>query len=626
MPYIDFLFDITVLLGIIIVFFKIFYKKIEYDDFNLFILIFVFSYIITIIINGFILNDIKVFIYLLFSFYLFYNKVDFLTFKKTNNLILLFSFIIGVLSIILLIFRISLVFHLPITTDLGIMGIHPNHSLYGFIGNSNRMCWIAILGITTSLLTIKSQKFILFSKINIALQFILIVFSNSRGGFIGIISFILIYIFLKTYKRYGIKKSLGITLLSLIVTLVSFWGVKEIENLFFGEINANIKYEFYLKDFDIINNVYAADNERSKEELSRTSTARLEAYGAGLSIFKDHPFFGVGKENIKNQVEKYLPNDSLLKSYNATSNLHSVYITTLAASGLFGFIPMICLFSMTFYLILKKVKYLSDETIIITSVIISFLTINLFETEILYTRTFSCFIFWMFLGILHKNLSDDGNNAFFKFLINLLAPFYKHISLCIFRYKWSVLNQHNHTYVNNIFDLKKVEIGKYTYGNLNIYTFGNADEFLHIGNYCSIANNVQFLLSGEHYYKNLSTYPFKTHILCAEEEAVCKGKINIRDDVWIGNNVIILSGVTIGQGAIIGAGTVVTTDVPPYAIFTNKGIIKYRFSKDIIKILVKINFNQISDKIIREKSQYLYKKIETVEDAEYLLHNLSDEE
>ena len=40
----------------------------------------------------------------------------------------------------------------------------------------------------------------------------------------------------------------------------------------------------------------------------------------------------------------------------------------------------------------------------------------------------------------------------------------------------------------------------------------------------------------------------------------------IHDDVWIGLNVVVLQGVTIGQGSIIGAGSVVTRDVPPFSI------------------------------------------------------------
>lgn len=66
----------------------------------------------------------------------------------------------------------------------------------------------------------------------------------------------------------------------------------------------------------------------------------------------------------------------------------------------------------------------------------------------------------------------------------------------------------------------------------------------------------------------------------------------IGNDVWIGFEAVILSGVTIGDGAIIGTRAVVTKDVPPYTIVG--GIpakpIKKRFSEDVISKLLKIQW------------------------------------
>ena len=54
--------------------------------------------------------------------------------------------------------------------------------------------------------------------------------------------------------------------------------------------------------------------------------------------------------------------------------------------------------------------------------------------------------------------------------------------------------------------------------------------------------------------------------------------IIIGEDVWLGAKSIVLPGVTVGNGAIIGAGSVVTKDVPPYAIVGGNPakLIKYR--------------------------------------------------
>ncbi len=58
----------------------------------------------------------------------------------------------------------------------------------------------------------------------------------------------------------------------------------------------------------------------------------------------------------------------------------------------------------------------------------------------------------------------------------------------------------------------------------------------------------------------------------------------IGNDVWIGHGAFIKPGVTIGDGAIVGAQSVVTRDVPPYAIVAGSPAIvrRYRFSKAII--------------------------------------------
>lgn len=76
----------------------------------------------------------------------------------------------------------------------------------------------------------------------------------------------------------------------------------------------------------------------------------------------------------------------------------------------------------------------------------------------------------------------------------------------------------------------------------------------------------------------------------------------IKDDVWIGAQATIMSGVTIGQGAVIGAKALVTKDVPPYAIVGGvpAKVIKYRFEKEIIDELLKIDFSKFDYKVIKE--------------------------
>lgn len=142
-------------------------------------------------------------------------------------------------------------------------------------------------------------------------------------------------------------------------------------------------------------------------------------------------------------------------------------------------------------------------------------------------------------------------------------------------------------------------MGEMSYGALNVFSWGCPTEQLTIGNYVSIAPGVKFILGGEHRYNTFSTYPFKVMLMGEKREDCSKGPIIVDDDVWIGMDAMILSGVRIGRGAIVGARAIVAKDIPPYAIVVGNPakIVKYRFSKEIIKLVNDVGFKGLKDKI-----------------------------
>lgn len=178
--------------------------------------------------------------------------------------------------------------------------------------------------------------------------------------------------------------------------------------------------------------------------------------------------------------------------------------------------------------------------------------------------------------------------------------------LCKFKASWRKHNKENKTVASNIFPMDKVCVGKNTYGDLRVLSFGGGREGLVIGSYCSIAGDVTFLLGGEHALDTCSTYPFSRHIFGISDNPNLgtKGKIVIDDDVWIGHGVIILSGVHIGQGAVIGAGSVVAKDVPPYAVWVGNSIKRYRFPEEIIKELLNIDYSVIKEEQLNNFREY----------------------
>ncbi len=141
-------------------------------------------------------------------------------------------------------------------------------------------------------------------------------------------------------------------------------------------------------------------------------------------------------------------------------------------------------------------------------------------------------------------------------------------------------------YLKNVITNPNIEIGDYTMyndfvcdpqdfqKNNVLYHYPVNHDRLMIGKFCSIACGAKFIFtSANHSLKSLSTYPFPiffeewgldvTDITDAWDN---KGDIIVGNDVWIGYEAVILSGVTIGDGAIIGSRAVVTKDVPPYTI------------------------------------------------------------
>lgn len=180
----------------------------------------------------------------------------------------------------------------------------------------------------------------------------------------------------------------------------------------------------------------------------------------------------------------------------------------------------------------------------------------------------------------------------------------------LFKRKWRKLNPNNFTNAEDLFDPALVEVGDYTYGGLRVLTY-NKDNKLCVGKFCSIAQDVMFVLSGDHYTNHISSYPYRVWIMNEKQEGVSKGNILVDDDVWIGYGATIMSGVHIGQGAVVAAGAVVTKDVPPYAIVGGvpAKVIKYRFEPEMIEELMKIDYSKLTKEMIVEHIDDLYTEL-----------------
>jgi acetyltransferase-like isoleucine patch superfamily enzyme len=145
----------------------------------------------------------------------------------------------------------------------------------------------------------------------------------------------------------------------------------------------------------------------------------------------------------------------------------------------------------------------------------------------------------------------------------------------------------------------RVVYGRHSYGVPTLHVFVHDRTRLVVGNFCSIGGN--YLLGGQHAIRHVTTYPLRINfgLEGAGDDGMParRGDIVVGNDVWTGYGTYIVGGVTIGDGAVVATGSVVTKDVPPYAIVggTPAKIIKYRHTEEQRAALLDIRWWDWSD-------------------------------
>ena len=128
-----------------------------------------------------------------------------------------------------------------------------------------------------------------------------------------------------------------------------------------------------------------------------------------------------------------------------------------------------------------------------------------------------------------------------------------------------------------------------------------------VGKFCSIGPNSSIGL-GHHTLNFLSTSSIftekKNGTGCSwtdKQNLYPYKKVIVGNDVWIGSRVLVVGGVNIGNGAVLAAGSVVTKDVPPYAVVGGvpARVIKYRFPQEVIDKLEEIQWWNLSEEKLK---------------------------
>lgn len=122
--------------------------------------------------------------------------------------------------------------------------------------------------------------------------------------------------------------------------------------------------------------------------------------------------------------------------------------------------------------------------------------------------------------------------------------------------RWVAVNHPDNRIRHHLFRRTNVSIGKESVVNYNVLILDCYRKLVTIGNRVAIASNVTIICVSD---PNNSCLKEDAYV---QEKLIQEGPVTIRDDVWIGANVVILPNVVIGERAIIGAGSVVAANVP----------------------------------------------------------------
>lgn len=167
----------------------------------------------------------------------------------------------------------------------------------------------------------------------------------------------------------------------------------------------------------------------------------------------------------------------------------------------------------------------------------------------------------------------------------------------------------------------RLDIGKFTLANAEAEVLcWRWPETVKVGKYSSIGK-CYFMVDGNHNPTYASTYPFAE--LCISDDApqnqLDKAVPIVGNDVWIGENAYIYSGVIVGDGAVVAGNSVVTKNVDPYTIVAGNParVVKHRFDPDLIQRYIDVKWWNLPDDVVaKQLAPHLRDPVKFIELAE----------
>ena len=391
------------------------FLKLEY------ILLFLFccSYAITIIVSGtqHFINEVAILGYTgMLFFAMTYCDTDRSEKEVKRELtilswiIIIITFLFSLIGLLMFLFSVSMEVYCGDTSY--VYGMRENR-LWGLYNPNSGVVLNYVSIILTILLSKNKLRTKIFSWVNIVLQILCFILTQSRGGWVCLIIYIVIYSFF--IKRYNFNKTnqalkwcykavvtaaicIGVIIGgNLIKTGLGYvpLAIERVMTTEEGNVSEKDKI-LHSKEDNISSHLERLD--KKEKNLESISTGRSDLWEMGLKAYAESPIFGVGYRSIDDVLQKQMSEGAYSNS--GGGGLHNVYITVLVSCGTIGFI----LFAVYLICILKKILLGLFNPNISTygKCMITFIPVwlvgELVESRIVLGMNFQAIIFWIMIG------------------------------------------------------------------------------------------------------------------------------------------------------------------------------------------------------------------------------------
>lgn len=347
--------------------------------------------------------------------------------KRFSVIVVTCTFICAIISFLIYVLEIDR--NLFVGTK-EIIIVYAEGRLWSIYGNPNALGQCSFISIMYSILLLvleryetnlkRTNKVHMLIYLNILLELICLILSNSRSAFLATICsvFVLLILFYSNNSKYKgktfvdrLKTNIWKITAKAVVTMTAIITV-------FLLIRSILPYSINIARSIKGNEIIKSEHpyiKRNYDDQTDISNGRTDIWKAGGKVFLEHPLVGVGIKNVNSCTNVYMPQEAVEKYPTLTDSLHNIYLHILVSYGLLGFI-VFTLYAL--YNIKKVYRYINELDyneknhniiLIILTMIVFMLVVNFFETTILhFFNVFLVTIFWFNVMMVNRIINLEN--------------------------------------------------------------------------------------------------------------------------------------------------------------------------------------------------------------------------